>query len=426
MSFDSSISSGDLFARRLGLFVHWGIYAIPGYHEQHQQRLGVPRAEYVKLAAQFNPQAFDADQWALLAKEAGLDYLILTAKHHDGFCLWETEAADFAVRNTPFRRDIVAEVAAACERHGLKFGVYYSCVDWHHPNYPNEGRHHELKGPEPGDRPDLERYLDFVKAQIRELCGGRYGTISAFWWDMNVPEHQDPSLNALIKELQPGCLINNRGYGPGDFSTPEREWDDNRSWQTYEQKVEACNSLDALAWGFRADPEFYTARHLEAAICKYLSRGGNYLINVGPDGSGVIREEYRSRLLEIGSWFRRVRPALAGTGVIEPLPAAAPQVFTRNGNTLYVQIVEPLSSEGLRLKPIELAPRAATLLNTGEPVAFALDCVPSEPDRARTFLRLKLPSRILNSGEVPVVRLEFDSDPFEGRRATELEAAERI
>ena len=243
-SLRTTAENDDLFARRLGLFIHWGLYAIPGYHEQHQQRLGVSRAEYGKLASQFDPQCFDPDQWALLAKQAGLDYLILTTKHHDGFCLWNTQATDFCVRNTPSPCDIVEKVAAACARHGLRFGVYYSCVDWHHPNYPNQGRHHELKEPQPGDQPDMSRYLDFVRAQIRELCDGRYGKISMFWWDMNVPEHQDESINQLIKELQPDCLINNRGYGEGDFSTPEREWDTNHAWQRFEKKVEACNSLD--------------------------------------------------------------------------------------------------------------------------------------------------------------------------------------
>lgn len=423
--FQQSPPENDLFSRRLGLFIHWGLYAIPGYHEQHQQRLGVSREEYGKLAHQFHPDRFNPDQWALLAKQAGLDYLILTVKHHDGFCLWNTQATDFAVHHTPFACDIVEKVAAACARHGLRFGVYYSCVDWHHPNYPNLGRHHELKGPQPGDHPEMGMYLDFARAQIQELCDGRYGELCAFWWDMNVPEHQDASINQLIKALQPGCLINNRGYGAGDFSTPEREWDTNHAWQPFEQKVEACNSLDSLSWGFRNDPEFYTTRHLQAAICKYLSRGGNYLVNVGPDASGLITESYQARLLEIGSWFQKVREALVSADVIEPLPSAPSQIVTRRGNTLYLQLVESPSSEGVCLKPISLAPQRVTLMNSGEPVEFVVDCLPYEPDRTRNFLRLKLPPRFFTN-EVPVIKLEFGADPFEGRRDVEGVAADRI
>ena len=271
----------------------------------------------------------------------------------------------------------------------------------------------------------MSRYLDFVSAQIQELCDGRYGKISAFWWDMNVPEHQDASINQLIKDLQPGCLINNRGYGPGDFSTPEREWDPDQAWQPFEQKVEACNSIDSLAWGFRHDPEFYTTRHLQAAICKYLSRGGNYLVNVGPDALGRIAEAYQARLLEIGAWFQKAREALVNADVIEPLPSIRSQIVTRRGNTLYLQLVEPPSSEGVCLKPIGIAPRRVTLMNTGEPVEFVIDCLPYEPDRTRQFLRLKLPTRIF-APDVPVIELEFDADPLEGKRDSEEGAAERI
>jgi len=414
----------DLFARRLGLFIHWGLYAIAGYHEQHQQRLNVPRKEYGQFACQFNPDRFAPDEWALLAKQAGLEYLILTAKHHDGFCLWNTQTTPFSVNHTPFQQDIVKAVAEACSRHGIRFGIYYSCVDWHHPNYPNMGRHHELK-PQPGDQPDMEKYLDFVRAQVRELCDGRYGKICAFWWDMNVPEHQDPSINRLIKELQPECLINNRGYGPGDFSTPEREWDSDQSWQPYTQTVEANNSVDSLSWGFRCDPQFYTSQHLQGAICKYVSRGGNYLINVGPDASGRITEPYQKRLLEIGSWFQRVREALVNTDVIEPLPYTQSQILTRRGNTLYLQLVQTPMSEGICLNPICIEPQRATLMNSGEAVDYSIDCLPYEPDRTRQFLRLKLPTRMFTP-EVPVIRLEFATDPLAGRKGLGGAAAERL
>ena len=183
------------FADRLGLFVHWGLYAINGMHEQEQWRCQVPRPTYRSLAARFMPRAFDPDAWVAMAKAAGMGYFVLTAKHHDGFCLWDTAHTPFNVMRSPHGRDVVAEVAAACRRGGLRLGLYYSVADWHHPSYPNEGRHHELP-PQPEDRPDMAAYVEFVRAQVGELTT-RYGDISSWFWDMNVPQWQDPSINAV-------------------------------------------------------------------------------------------------------------------------------------------------------------------------------------------------------------------------------------
>jgi len=230
------------FEARFGMFVHWGIYAVAGWHEQHQWRGRVPRTEYVKLAGQWNPVKFDPDQWLDLAESAGMRYVCLTTKHHDGFCLWDTKLTDFNTMNTPYGRDIVGMLAEACHRRKLPLCLYYSCADWHHPNYPNEGRHHELE-PQPGDEPDLMKYLDFLKGQVRELCTN-YGEIHGFWWDMNVPGHVDPSINNMIRQLQPSCVINNRGYDEGDFGTPERDYDASADETVGEGRpVEACQSV---------------------------------------------------------------------------------------------------------------------------------------------------------------------------------------
>lgn len=406
----------ELFQQRLGLFIHWGLYAIPGYSEQLQQRMNIPRDEYVSAyAPHFTAPGFNADAWAALAKSWGMTYIILTAKHHDGYCLWATEQTSYNSLQSPVARDIVKQVATACERHGLLFGIYYSCVDWHHKNYPNQGRHHELPGPLPGDKPDIEAYLSYVRAQVRELCDGRYGNIAAFWWDMNVPEHRDPSLNAIIRELQPQCSINNRGYSEGDFTTPEREWDKDNSWKPFTTKVEACNSIDALSWGWRKDPQFYTPRHIQAAIARYIARGGNYLLNVGPDANGDIDERYTQRMLRIGTWFKRVAEAFGGTTAIAPFALAPGQVATRSasGNILYLFITEPLASEGLSLRPILALPLSARLLNYARPndvhapVDASLQVLPYDADRQHAYLWLSLPLERLNL-EVPVIRLEFE------------------
>ena len=184
------------FTRRFGMFVHWGIYAIPGWHEQHQWRARVPRAEYVKLARQWNPVKFHPDAWLDLLQEAGMSYLCVTTKHHDGFCLWDTQQTPFNTMNTPYRRDIIGLLAKACHKRRVPLCLYYSIADWNQPNYPNQGRHHELE-PQAGDSPNWEKYLDFLRAQVRELCTN-YGEIHGFWWDMNVPQHKDPSINSMI------------------------------------------------------------------------------------------------------------------------------------------------------------------------------------------------------------------------------------
>ena len=191
------------FEKRFGLFVHWGLYAIPAWQEQMQWRAGVSRREYEQLIHRFNPLRFDPDAWLDLAEATGMRYICLTTKHHDGFCLWNTAQTDYNVMHTPYGRDIVGMLAEACHRRDFPFCLYYSVVDWHHPNYPNQGRSHELSGPEPGDRPDWGAYRAFLVAQVRELCT-QYGKIHCFWWDMNVTGIVDPSINDMIRSASAG------------------------------------------------------------------------------------------------------------------------------------------------------------------------------------------------------------------------------
>ena len=208
--------------KRFGMFVHWGLYAIPAWHEQHQWRGQMERSEYGKPAAQFNPTKFDPEVWLDVMQGAGIEYICLTTKHHDGYCLWDTKQTDFKVTNSPYGKDILALLAASCQRRKIPFCLYHSVVDWHHPNYPNQGRSHELAGSLPGDEPDMDRYTEFLRAQVRELCT-EYGKIHGFWWDMNVTGIRDTSINEMIRELQPDAIINNRGFDEGDFGTPERD-----------------------------------------------------------------------------------------------------------------------------------------------------------------------------------------------------------
>jgi alpha-L-fucosidase len=398
------------FERRFGLFVHWGLYAIHGFHEQEQWRRHVPREEYVKLAEQWNPVQYDPDAWLDLAAEAGMKYICLTTKHHDGFCLWDTKQTSYNTMHTPYGKDVIKMLADACHRRGVPLCLYYSIADWHQPNYPNQGRHHELP-PQPGDQPDLLKYLEFLKAQVRELCT-QYGEIHGFWWDMNVDKHVDRSINEMIRRLQPRAVINNRGFDEGDFGTPERDYEKGgEELLSFDKRTEACQAVGAESWGWRADEDYYSDRHLLRSIDKYLARDANYLLDVGPRPDGRIGEEAAAILRRVGKWYQAVKESLEGATPVSHWTANRNVLLTQKGNALYVHLHKDPLSEAVKLKPIAVAPRRATLLNTGQPVEFALDMAPSDHVEQKAFLRLrKLPVNEL-ANTVLVVKLEFDHLP---------------
>jgi alpha-L-fucosidase len=394
------------FQRRFGMFVHWGLYAIHGYHEQEQWRLRVPRSEYEKLQQQWNPVKFDPNAWLDLAAQAGMKYICLTSKHHDGFCLWDTKQTSYNTMNTPYGKDVVRMLSDACHRRGVPLCLYYSVVDWHQPNYPNQSRSHELP-PQPGDQPDLARYLEFLKAQIRELCTN-YGEIHGIWWDMNVTGHVDPSINQMIRQLQPKAVINNRGFDPGDFGTPERDYDSSgEELLSFDRRTEANQSVGAESWGYRKDEDYYDDRHLLRSIDKYLARDANYLLNVGPKGDGTIAAEPADILRRVGKWYGSVRESLEGAEPASDMTANRNVLLTRKGNVVYVHLHRDPVSEAVKLKPMTAAPRRATLLNTGEPVEFAVDLAPSDHVEHVAYLRLrKLPVNQM-ANTVLVVKLEY-------------------
>ena len=402
--------------KRFGLFVHWGLYAILGWHEQHQWRGRVPRAEYGKLVERFNPTRYEPDEWLDLAEEAGMEYVCFTTKHHDGFCMWDTAQTDFKVTNSPYGKDILASLADACHRRGFPLCLYYSVADWHHPSYPNQGRSHELDGPQPGDAPDFDAYLEFTKAQVRELCTG-YGDIKGFWWDMNVTGFTDSSINETIRSMLPNAIINNRGFDDGDFGTPERDMDPTvAEVLEFEGLTEACQSVGRESWGYRRDEDYYTDRHLTSSIAKVMAKGGNYLLNVGPMADGSIPEESSTILRRVGRWYGTVRESFEGTSPAAAMTENRDVVMTRADNTLYVHLHEQPTASRVLLNPLAVLPKRATLLNTGQELPTSLEALPTEimgsggilrADK-REFLRVSgLPANDL-SGEVMVLKLEFD------------------
>lgn len=297
---------------KFGAFIHWGLYALPDRwigrparvqrwtQEWVMQVRQILRAEYAALAGQFRAERFDADAWVRLFKQAGQRYVVFTAKHHDGFCMFATAQTDYnVVTATPLGRDVLAELAEACRRHGLALGIYYSQTqDWHHPD--GHGNDWDL---DPSTR-QFDRYVQtYVKPQIRELLT-RYGEVAILWFDtpMVMTAEQSAELRALVRELQPGCLVNGRvGHGLGDYATT-------RDNQLLTRSVEMdweCPATMNHTWGFNPlDEGWKPVEHLLADLRDVNAKQGNYLLNVGPDGDGAIPQASVERLLEIG---RRLR-----------------------------------------------------------------------------------------------------------------------
>ena len=403
--------------KRFGMFVHWGLYCIDAWHEQILWRGRKPRKDYEPLIHKFNPVKFDPGQWIDIMDEAGMDYMCFTSKHHDGFCMWDTKYSDYNVMNTPYGKDIVKMLAGACAERGKGFGLYYSIPDWHHKNYPNQGRHHEMMGPRPGDEPDLRKYVQYMENQIVELLTN-YGEINQFFWDVNVIGYKNLDFNDKIRKLQPCMVINDRGPANGDFSTPERHIPEGME---FEGLTEAVQSLGRESWGHKLDEDYYSYKNLMQSIDRIMAMGGNYQLNVGPKADGTLDERDVKSLRAVGSWYKRVRESLedavpatsmitfyaGGTGA--PQRAMRdPLLLTRNGNTIYVHLYEDPATDGIVLKPFDTLPAKATLLNNGATLECSVDMIPHYHRDRRPYLRIRhLPVNEL-LGEVMVIKLEFD------------------
>ncbi|MCL6457901.1 MAG: alpha-L-fucosidase [Gorillibacterium sp.] len=406
------------FERRWGMFIHWGLYAIPAWHEQILWRGNgmMKRSEYEKLIDEFNPVNFDPDKWIDIAQAAGMEYICFTTKHHDGFCMWDTKYTSYNVMNSKYGKDILAMLAEACARRNFPLSLYYSCPDWHHPKYPNLGRHHEMFGPRPGDIPDLEGYYAYVRQQIEELYTN-YGTIYQFFWDVNVAEHHDPSLNEYLRELQPGILINNRGPAPGDYSTPERSVPDGNE---FDKPTEAVQSLGRESWGYKSDEDYYSHKYIMQSIDKILAMGGNYLLNVGPQADGSFPEESLRGLERIGNWYHSIKEAFDGTTAISSL-VQKDEIVTSSGqrierdhvlatkrdHTLYIHLYRDLQTNAVVLKPWDVVPLKATLLNNGQSLDASVDFTPWYW-KDKPYLRIRNIPVNEFVGEVMVLKLEFD------------------
>ncbi|MBQ9070811.1 MAG: alpha-L-fucosidase [Clostridia bacterium] len=359
---------------KFGMFVHWGLYAVTEIQDQAFARMNMPREEYESLIHSFNPVKYDPEKWVLLAKSAGMEYICFTTKHHDGFCMWDTKETDYNIMNTPYGKDTLKMLADACAKHGMKLSLYYSCPDWHHEYGYNPASTHQWKA-KMENGVNTAVYLEFVRRQVRELCSN-YGPIYAFYWDIP-PKIKDPSFNEMIRELQPGIYINDRGYDIGDFSTPEREYR-SQDGQRFTRMTEACNSLGEQSWGYRRNEDFYSRRHIITAIDRIMAMGGSYVLNVGPDANGEITEEYASRLRKIGDWYLRCKESLVCHeedtfvyGIRNYKP-----IVTKKGGKSYFHFPDGIRSSSIAICYFPSMPKSVKLLNTGKDLGYAIDMLP--------------------------------------------------
>jgi len=350
---------------RFGMFIHWGIYSIPARGTWLMYQENVPPEEYNKLASKFNPRKYNPDEWVALAKEAGMKYMVLTTRHHDGFSLFDSKVSEFTSAKTAAGRDLVREFVEACRRRGMKIGFYYSLPDWQWPAF--------FKGPEK-DPKGWAKYLDYVHTQVRELCTN-YGKIDLLWYDTMTPrgrkspygpaEWQARKLNSMVRRLQPHILINDRSGLPGDYETHEQRIVKSsrrgRPW-------ELCMTMNYHWSYFARDFLWKHPKEIIQHLTGCASGEGNYLLNVGPKPDGTIPQESVRRLREIGKWMKVSGEAIYGSERA-PFESGTAGVVTARGKKCYL-IVHWWPGEEICLPSVKVKIRSAYILATGEKVAL--------------------------------------------------------
>ncbi|HZT40834.1 MAG TPA: alpha-L-fucosidase [Chthonomonadaceae bacterium] len=400
---------------KFGMFIHWGIYAVPAdstqgaaewYFYNHTDKDPVTGQErhlqvrnYEKFAAQFDPVQFNARQWVKVAKDAGMRYIVITSKHHDGFCMFDSKLTDYnIVHATPFHHDPMKDLAAECKRQGLTFCFYHSIMDWHNPDYLPRRSWDDR----PVDGASLDKYLDIMQGQLRELLTN-YGRIGVIWFDGGW-EHNAEQLHALevvkmIRSLQPGILINDRIDLPEDFSTPEQSIPANalpngRLWET-------CMTMNDT-WGYsKNDHDWKSAPDLIHKLCDIASKGGNFLLNVGPTDQGTFPPEILDRLAQIGRWMKVNGESIYGTTKSPFRRLSFDGRCTQKGDTLYLQVFSWPQDGMISLPGLKTKVESATALAGHEGIAV------TEQDGV---LQLHKPARHLDP-VATVLKLELAGPP---------------
>jgi alpha-L-fucosidase len=406
------------------MFIHWGIYAVPADSTdlEGKKRIGewylsnkhMQVADYEKFAAEFNPVRFDAARWVKTAKDAGMQYIVITSKHHDGFCMFDTKLTDYCVtKATPWKHDPMKDLAEQCRLQGIKLCFYHSIMDWHHPDYLPR-RSWDTR---PAEGADLNRYIEYMKAELRELLT-QYGPVGILWWDggweHNAEELRSSEVNTLVRSLQPSIIINDRNKLPEDYATPEQNIPPNalpggRLWET-------CMTMNDT-WGYaKNDTNWKSADDLTRKLIDIASKGGNFLLNVGPTAEGVIPEAINQRLAQIGAWMKVNGESICGTtkGPFRRLPFEGRS--TAKGDTLYLEVFN-WPAEGLTLRDLETPVSSARALDGGENLKVAETVVggirvlaiskPKKTDSIATVVELTLSG----APKVAASNLAIDAQP---------------
>lgn len=388
---------------RFGVFLHLGLYSITGREEN--DRMGLSPDDYAKtFLSRFNPVAFSAEEWVNQIKAAGASHLVLTTRHGEGFCLWDTQSTEFKVTNTPFGRDLLKELAEACQKLGLRLGLYYAADNWHY--FGGD----EAKEPEPG------AYHSFVRRQVFELLEN-YGPVSLFWFDGSSPLIGQDAFARLVNDMrsrQPGMVINNRGLNHsdpayervGDYLTPERFFPAAINEDT--AYIEVCDAMGQKSWGYHRDEVFISGAECIRRLTKAASLGGNYLLNVEPCPEGPIRPECVERLALIGRWLETNRASVFGTTGCPLKPSQTVEqeplelgVATQKGRTVYLHLTTlPVTDE---IIIPGLSGEVKSIRINGE-------AVPAKHEILETGFRLTgLPAEYKTDN--PVIRIEFADTP---------------
>jgi alpha-L-fucosidase len=418
---------------RFGMFIHWGLYAIPagewngkeypGAGEWLMNHAKIRPADYTPLRDRFDPVEFDAKRWVAIAKAAGMRYIVITSKHHDGFCLWDSRLTEWDVASTPFRRDILKELAVACRDAGIRLCFYHSIMDWTHPDYlprrPWDDR--------PADPSSFPRYKEYMKGQLAELLSGEYGDVGILWFDgewENTWSHEDGAeIDDFVRSLKPDLIVNNRvdvgregmqgmtrgGKYRGDYGTPEQEIPATGfpgvDWET-------CMTMNG-SWGFhRKDVNWKGDETLVRMLVDIASKGGNFLLNVGPDELGRIPEASVERLAAMGRWLEVNGEAIYGTG-----PSVFPKLdwgrcttrsdgvhrlylivfdWPQDGKLLLPGLLDQPTSVGLLASP----GRSLAVRTVGAGVEIEVPAVAPDPVASVITVDLAGPPRVI--GEPPL------------------------
>ena len=383
---------------RFGMFIHWGLYAVPagewkgekvpGIGEWIMHRAKIPVAEYEQLAKQFNPVKFDAEEWVQIAKNAGMKYIVITSKHHDGFCLWDTKYTDYDVMDaTPFKRDILGELAVECKKQGIRLCFYHSIMDWHHPDaqapfYPN---YNDTKK----SNANFDRYVEYyMKGQLKELVQN-YGPLGIMWfdgeWVQDWTREMGWDMFEYCLSLQPDTIVNNRvGNGrqgmrglsksdefAGDYGTPEQEIPATGlpgvDWET-------CMTMNDT-WGYKSnDDNWKSHEDLLHKLVDIASKGGNFLLNVGPTAEGLIPAPSVERLEAIGEWMKVNNESIYGT-TASPLGEVPWGRCTARPGKLYLHVFDWPSDRKLEVPGIKNKIKKAYLLADKKQAKLHVMCV---------------------------------------------------